>query len=323
MDEYPKVISDKKLGKELILNELFDLTLYQQLRLRASSDFLPLLDELIIIERRHLLFWEGCFGLKDIKLDTGRRLKLWTMLFLGKITNGRVLHMMLKANEIFGIRRYLAVWEVHKDTELGKHISAILRDELVHEDWIDSRYKTWSMSPERVRSMFLGFNDGSVEILGAVSGFFIVFNDPRSVLIAGSTVAIAGAISMAAGAFASSSSENEVRAIEDGKARFLLQIQDSDTAAREPAVALATLVGGCYLVGSLVPLLPIVLGSQNAFFSIVVSCVAILLVSYALAFLSGMNARRRMLMNLFVICAAVSITSGIGYLVRITLGVIV
>ena len=34
------------------------------------------------------------------------------------------------------------------------------------------------INPERVRNIFLGLNDGLVEILGAVTGFFGAFGDP-------------------------------------------------------------------------------------------------------------------------------------------------
>ena len=75
------------------------------------------------------------------------------------------------------------------------------------------------IDPERVRNFFLGFNDGLVEILGAVSGFFAAFSDVASVLVASCTVAVA--LSMAAGAFAAAHSEREVRRVETGKRAFL------------------------------------------------------------------------------------------------------
>lgn len=40
------------------------------------------------------------------------------------------------------------------------------------------------VDPEGVRSVFLGFNDGLVEILGAVSGLFAAFEDAASILMA-------------------------------------------------------------------------------------------------------------------------------------------
>ena len=67
----------------------------------------------------------------------------------------------------------------------------------------------------------MGLNDGLVEILGAVSGFFAAFSNPVSVLIAGLTVAVAGSFSMAAGVYVATGSRNEVAGIEEKKREFL------------------------------------------------------------------------------------------------------
>ena len=77
------------------------------------------------------------------------------------------------------------------------------------------------IDPEKIRNIFLGLNDGLMEILGAVSGFFGAFSDAVTVLIAAATAAVAGALSMGAGAFFALNSEKEVRAMESEKKRFL------------------------------------------------------------------------------------------------------
>ncbi len=313
--------SKEKIGRDLILDELFDLTLYLRMRTFADGDFALLLDDLITIERRHLLFWEGCFGMKIGTLDAGRKLKLAILVCVSRLFGVHAMHLILEAIEVFGIRKYLSLWSLFKDEELGKHIAGILRDEIVHEDWIVSRYKVRAISPERVRSVFLGFNDGSVEILGAITGFYIAFKDTTSVLIAGATVAVAGAISMAAGGYASSSSEAEVRAIEEDKARFLEPNGEGEETGHEGAFPLALVVGASYFIGAFLPILPVLLGAKNALPSIITSGVAILFVSFILAFLSGMKARRRMMMNLLTIFAAVSISALMGYVVRNVWGI--
>src|SRR2546428_9623620 len=76
-------------------------------------------------------------------------------------------------------------------------------------------------TPEMVRTLFRGLNDGLVEILGAVSGFFAAFNSSVAVVAAGFTVGVAGALSMAAGAYIGANSEAELRETEDARKRFL------------------------------------------------------------------------------------------------------
>jgi hypothetical protein len=50
---------DRKLAKQLVLDELFDLSLYQSLREFASGELRSILDRLIPIEARHLAVLAG------------------------------------------------------------------------------------------------------------------------------------------------------------------------------------------------------------------------------------------------------------------------
>jgi VIT1/CCC1 family predicted Fe2+/Mn2+ transporter len=61
-----------------------------------------------------------------------------------------------------------------------------------------------------VRDVVFGANDGLVSILALVAGVFSATTDSRPVLIAGIAGAIAGTVSMGAGAYVSSKSEQEV-----------------------------------------------------------------------------------------------------------------
>jgi len=66
-----------RLGRLLVLDEIFDLSLYRALRDVATGRLRGMLDELILVETRHVAFWQEFFGLKHItSLDPARRLKL-------------------------------------------------------------------------------------------------------------------------------------------------------------------------------------------------------------------------------------------------------
>ncbi len=106
---------------------------------------------------------------------------------------------------------------------LGPVVRTVLEDEFKHEDALVVGGAERRISPARVRNTFLGLNDGLVEILGAVSGFFGAFGDAATVLVAGITVA--GALSMGAGAFLAASSESEVLATEKERRRFLGEVR--------------------------------------------------------------------------------------------------
>lgn len=321
----PSPPADPRLAARLILDELFDLSLYQALHGVTGGDLQRMLEELIRVETLHVAFWQEFFGLRLTTLDAGRRLKLRVLLLLCRLFGAPAVHLVLEAIEVYGVRKYLALWEAYKGGPLSEAVRGVLEDEFEHEDAVVTGAAERRLSPERVRNIFLGLNDGLVEILGAVSGFFAAFGDAATVLVAGSTVAVAGSLSMAAGAYVASSSETEVRRTELEKARFLR----GDGEGRAPAeategpLAAAVLVGGSYFAGALVPVLPVLGGARTAIPSLLTAGSLIIVVSMLLAFLSGMNVRRRIATNLVIIAAAVGITYAIGIVTRALWGIAV
>jgi VIT1/CCC1 family predicted Fe2+/Mn2+ transporter len=316
----PRTPVDSRLARQLVLDELFDLTLYRELRAVAPADLRRTLEELIPVETRHLAFWQNFFGLRLTRLDWGRRIKLAVLLAICRVFGAPAIHLVLEAIEVHGVRKYLKVWSRYGDQPLGGALREILEDEFKHEDATVGADGERRISPERIRNIFLGLNDGLVEILGAVSGFFAAFGRPATVLIAGLTVAVAGALSMAAGAYAAVSSEAEVRDTESARRRFLGEAAP-DGDGRESALGSAVLVGVSYFAGALVPVLPVLIGARTALPSLVAGITVVIFVSTILAFLSGMDVRRRIAINLVLVAAAVGVTYLIGTLTRSLFGI--
>ena len=306
-------------GEELVLDELFDLRLYERLRGVSRGGLAEMLDRLVAVEAKHYAFWQDFFSMKRSELDWGRRLKLSIVTAVCRVVGPAAVLLVLEGIEIYGIRKYLTLWDTYRDTPFGQALKSTLMDEFEHEDEIVSGFSGRKINPERVRSIFLGFNDGLVEILGAVSGFFTVLREPRLVLGASVAVAVAGALSMAAGSFAATSSEREIERVQRGKALFLGRKQDESDSPSP--VASGIVVGVSYFVGACLPVLPVVFGAGNALVSVIAGAVAAVLVSSVLAFLSGMEVRRRIALNLAVIALAVGVTSLIGSLVHKLWGV--
>jgi len=75
------------------------------------------------------------------------------------------------------------------------------------------------------------------------------------------------------------------------------------------------------VIGALVPLLPVLFGARTLLPSLLVAGGVIVLVSTILAFLSGMDVKRRILMNLAVIAAAVTISYLIGLAAKSVWGI--
>jgi hypothetical protein len=174
------------LARQLILDEFFDLALYQALREISRGELRGVLDELIAVETRHVAFWQEFFGREDLAaLDLGRRLKLFALIAVCRLFGSGAIHVVLEAIEVHGVRKYLRVWDRYKDGPFGAAVRGILDDEFRHEDIVVTGAAERRMNPDRVRNVFLGLNDGLVEILGAVSGFFAAFGRPEAVLAGG------------------------------------------------------------------------------------------------------------------------------------------
>jgi len=307
------------LARRLVLDELFDLSLYRALRDVAPGDLRRVLDELIPVETRHHAFWQKFFGLELNRLNLGRRLKLALIVALCRLGGAPAIHLVLEAIEVHGVRKYLAIWHRYGEGPLGGAVREVLRDEFEHEDAVVTGGAERRLNPERIRSIFLGLNDGLVEILGAVSGFFAAFGASATVLVAGLTVAVAGALSMAASAFVGASAASEVRAAEEGRRRFLGERPAED--ADENALTAAVIVGASYFAGALVPVLPVLAGARTALPSVLAAGTMIVVVSALVAFLSGMDMRRRIATNVLMTALAVLVTYAIGLATKAMFGV--
>ncbi len=80
-----------------MLDELFDLSLYQSLRALASGELAAILDRLIPIEARHFTFWQDFFGVRIGRLDLGRRLKLQLIVLACRLFGRSAIHLVLEA----------------------------------------------------------------------------------------------------------------------------------------------------------------------------------------------------------------------------------
>ena len=314
MAENVKII-DKKLGEKIALDELFDYLLYKKLAGITGGDLKQLFEELIPIEQNHFHFWQEFFHIKLQKLNLTRQIKLWILFSICWLFKEKATHLVLESIEIYGTRKYLMIWDQYKNEPLGEAAREVLNDELRHEDIMVSRFIERRVNAEKIRDIFLGLNDGLVEILGAVSGFFAAFSNSGSVLIAGFTVAVAGSISMAAGIFVASGSEKEIEMSERRKSQFFNKAAQK-THKHDSAMRNAVLVGVFYLIGAMIPILPVLIGAKSVFISVIVSGAIIVFVSFFVAFISGMNIKRRIITNVVIIAMAVVVTYTIGIVVR-------
>ena len=302
----------------LVLDEMADLALYRKYHhlVRHKKELHGLFDTLITTEEKHVAFWQSKTKVPPAQLDIERRVKVWLLTLFGRVFGVAGILLVLEAIEVQGVRKYIAFWESLPDGKLRADVRHVLEDELNHEDFLVTAVTGRTVRPDSVRNAFLGFNDGSVEILGAVSGFAAAFGEVSHILIAGFTVAFAGAVSMGIGAFMATNAEHEVSKLDEGRRRFL-KIKAPPEQKTSSAVVAGLLVGGTYLVGALVPVVPFLFGARSPLPSILLSGILILLVSAALAFLSGMRIVHRLLLNGGLITLAVIASTLLGKILEV------
>ena len=88
---------NRKLARQLVLDELFDLSLYRELREIANGNLRRILDELIPVEERHLAFWQQFFGLALTRLDLGRRVKLAVIIVACRLLGAPAMLLVIAA----------------------------------------------------------------------------------------------------------------------------------------------------------------------------------------------------------------------------------
>lgn len=293
---------DPVFARKIILDEIFDLALYKNILSSTGGEFKSVLEDLIEVEQKHVDFWINFFNEErsSFKLNSAQKIKLFILTNFCKLFGDPGIGLILEATEIYGIKNYLRLWDKYKDTPLGEAVRSVLEDELNNENQILTHLKMRRINPEKIRNIFLGLNDGLVEMLGAISGFFAALANAPIVLMAGITVAVAGSFSMAAGAFVATSSENEVEGTALEKKNFLNVSSGLDNVG-DSALVSALIVGVSYFIGALVPLTPVFLGANSFVLSLFAAGIMISIVTFILAFLSGMSIKKRIIFNLGIL----------------------
>lgn len=125
------------------------------------------------------------------------------MKLLRKLPGPGAVSSLLEMEENSAIEKYfqfLMMFELSDDGR--KALSEVILDELEHEHFFAETKRRFHA--ENIRDLVLGMNDGLVELPGTVTGLSVAYvNSPRVVGISGLIVGVAGALSMAIGAFIS------------------------------------------------------------------------------------------------------------------------
>ena len=165
------------------------------------------------IEGNHAAFWKEVIESRGGEAPSRprvRKLRLTVLRLLQNMMSPVVLISMLELGEAGAFKRYHRFLREAPLKENEKvRLRDIIVDELEHEKTF--RRESSGSRATHIRDFVLGMNDGLVEILGAVTGLSAVYvGRPLIVGVSGLIVGIAGALSMAIGAFVSVRSQRQV-----------------------------------------------------------------------------------------------------------------
>ncbi|MDY6799949.1 MAG: VIT1/CCC1 transporter family protein [Bacteroidota bacterium] len=241
-------------------------------------------------ELRHYHFWKE-YGEEEVKPNRWKVIKFYWLARILGITFS--IRLMEKGEE--GAQE-----EYKKACEYIPEAKQIVVDEDEHEEKLIELLKEKKL--DYVGSIVLGLNDALVELTGTLAGLTFALQNTRLIAVAGLITGIAASFSMAASEYLSTKSEGN----------------------GANALASSIYTGLAYIGTVIILILPyllftnyfVCLGLTLAFATLV-----ILFFNYYIAIAKNLNFKKRF-WEMFVISMGVAaFTFGIGYLIRIFLGV--
>ncbi len=318
--------------KEVInfyIDEMKDSTLYKALaKIEKDEDIKKELLKLSSMEKGHADFW------KTFLLSRGVKVKEYKPSFiiglyrvLRKIFGLAFTSKVMEMGEAKAIRKYYEFYQkADISEEEKKQIEKIIEDELLHEDVFHKMSSSEKI--EHIRDVFLGMNDGLVEILATVAGLTGAYSgNPYIVGIIGSIVGISGMLSMVIGTYISVKNQRQVKEQKIFENRVLHELLNQKMGIEETLenpLKAAYYTGLFYLLGTILTVFPFFLGlnSTSALLtSATAAIIAWIISGFIVALTSGLSATRKILEMLITGLGAATITYTIGSLISSILGI--
>lgn len=221
-------------------------------------------------------------------------------------------HVLMLSRRVLGLGLTMKVMEREEhqlEDRLEKHGKGISlpKTNESEEDKLKAEILARNKVLSNIRDIFFGMSDGLVEILAAVSGIGAALQQPLLIIIAGLIVAISGTLSMAGGAYLSTDYENIV-----GEARA------NNYKTKSPSRS-AAYVGVAYIVGSMFPLLPFIIGMTGIAAiasAIIITAVVLVFTSMIIAVVSDTPILARVSKTLLITLGIAAITITLGLFAR-------
>jgi len=211
---------------------------------------------------------------------------------------------------IFGYTFAIKLMERGEDSAQENYRSLITivpeAERIAHEEQSHENALIDLLDEQRLRytgSMVLGLNDALVELTGALAGFTLALRDTDLIALTGLITGIAAALSMAASEYLSTK---------------------ADEGSHKNPVTAAVYTGGAYII-TVVALVVPYLVFENYYFCLAFTLTAAVLIiaffNYYISVAKDLPFRERFLEMAGLSLGVAALSFGIGYLVRIVLGV--
>jgi VIT1/CCC1 family predicted Fe2+/Mn2+ transporter len=280
-----------KLIKQFQKNEITEYYIYSRLSRKIKNQKnAKTLQKIGDDEMRHYMFWKEHSG-TEVKPNRWKVFRFYWIARIFGITFG--IKLMEKGEE--GAQESYT-----KACEFIPEAQQIVDDENAHEKELINMLEEKKL--EYVGSIVLGLNDALVELTGTLAGLTFALQNTRLIAIAGLITGIAASFSMAASEYLSTKSE-------DGGAN---------------ALASSFYTGLAYVFTVIILILPyflftnyfVCLGLTMSF-----AVLIILFFNYYISVAKDLNFGKRFREMFFISMGVAAFTFGIGYLIRIFLGV--
>ena len=272
-----------------------------------NKDLKYILERLSNTEEKHARMWARIIEIDGIKLPKRiSKLFVFAILVLRDLIG---LILAVKAMETFEDQLEKKFSEVEKHVELsGKEkqiVEMIIKDEMKNETPLKNKIIEYNSILRNIRDIMIGMNDGLVEVLAAIAGLGAALQTPTLILMGGIIIALSGTLSMSGSAYLSTSYETHIGKVQEKKKR----------GARSSAFY----VGGAYVIGSIFPLLPFILGFgsyEGIALAILFTGIVLVLIATIIAVISNISVKRNVAKTLVISIGSAFVTMALGAYAR-------
>lgn len=287
-------MDERNIGPILKLFQRAEITehhIYKRLARSVSPENAEILAQIAEDELRHYEGWKRYSGV-EVQPDW---FKVWLYYLLSRIFGFTFGLKLMERGEEAAQKNYVSMLEIIPESQ------AFIAEEDTHEQQL-----LGMLDEERLRyagSVVLGLNDALVELTGALAGLTLALQDGKLIALSGLITGIAASFSMAASEYLSTRSEET---------------------AKHPVRA-AVYTGIAYIITVFLLVLPYLISPTSYILDLIIALIIAVLIiaafNYYLAIAKDEPFRKRFLEMAILSLSVAAFSFGLGYLIRIWLGV--